>query len=293
MQLPHFNPKKLLAYSWYNSDTSVNILSSSSEQKYTINIESHANSVHVQRYVNICMWPPIVHQILVINKHFIIKTKHKQTYISYGDVDATLGVTYTLTQSTLLSQETFTHTMPWSGLSLLHPPTFSLPLSLSLRPSHSFLWFSSPSPPAEHTSPVLLPSPPALCTSHSFFPSIFNSPECFWTPFFALISQIPSLLRQRFQLFFFYIFYSLAFKPWINSELSQMSKKSQCFCSLKQRNGSQWGGWCKKPTVQHQPSYFKGIHPFIFPSHVLIRYYAMLLHSEEADGGLCFLYLEP
>lgn len=164
------------------------------------------NSVHVQRYVNMHMWPPSVHQILVINKHFIIKTNINK------HIDATLGVTYRLTQSTLLSQETFTHAMPWSGLSLLHPPTFSLPL----RPSHSFLWFSSPSPPAEHTSPVLLPSPPALCTSHSFFPSIFNSPECFWTPFSALISQIPSLLRQRFQLFLFYIFYTLAFKPWIN-----------------------------------------------------------------------------
>lgn len=58
------------------------------------------------------------------------------------------------------------------------PVSLSLVRSLYFPPSHSFLRFSSPSPPAEHTSPV-------LCTSHSFFFSpTFSSPVHFWAPFF-------------------------------------------------------------------------------------------------------------
>lgn len=61
-----------------------------------------------------------------------------------------------------------------------------LSLSVCFPPSHSFLWFSSPNPPAEHTSPVLLPSP--LHLPIFFFPSIF---------FFILKSvfELPFLLQ--------------------------------------------------------------------------------------------------
>lgn len=68
--------------------------------------------------------------------------------------------------------------LPLSYFFIFPPLSLSLVRSLYFPPSHSFLRFSSPSPPAEHTSPV-------LCTSHSFFFSpTFSSPVHFWAPFF-------------------------------------------------------------------------------------------------------------
>lgn len=86
--------------------------------------------------------------------------------------------------------------LPLSYFFIFPPLSLSLVRSLYFPPSHSFLRFSSPSPPAEHTSPV-------LCTSHSFFFSAtFSSPVHFWAPFFyfSTVSRLVFIPVLSFQI---------------------------------------------------------------------------------------------